>query len=646
VAIEDRTRHDRLRSLLPRIYATDPDTSALGRVLEMLADLLREADRALERALRDKWLATSTGDRSDAGAGAGDAGAGAGAGAGATADEDESLPVVDLGGAPLPLELIGAAVDLVRQPWEVSHEAYRTRVRLLAPMLASGLATPRVLLAFALTSMNGEPCPVLERREDSTQGFGLPPGTINRCRVCRGGSVPPAGTPCPFRGRAIMDATLTDNPRTRVALRRRALDPAPGTTEGGLHSARLRVRSDSLFTAKPEIVLQVPETAGTPVVASFRSVNTGEEVVIAWPLTAGATLTLRPASPHDPATPRHLQRWVDRPPGEARAPARVWVVSDGDVALLDRDVFVTQGPRFDSARFSADDETVAEAPAHFASLMQRIDSPSLPPGESTWLYRPLDRTALADALADVTGKFDVGEIDDGAEDEDGDENEDPEERERKREERREERRDQIRARLHDTMDNAPDTPSDTAVDLTLSWWTRPPSRFRLRIPRTAAVKAALATGAADYLRQMIDRVRPAGVQPMFDFAELPFPEPLEPQDALRRLDVRIAEPVEPGDRDGFTDLDAVLAEALEPADQAGFLGIFDVTRFEISRFTVTTPEPGVFEVTYFDYSLAQALPIEPGSYDQSYYDAAELHALSLEPARLDGTYFDNARLAP
>jgi hypothetical protein len=628
VAIEDRTRHDRLRALLPRIYATDPATSELGRVLEMLANLLREADQALERALRDKWLATATGDRG-ATSPASDAG------------EEEGLPVVELGGAPLPLELIGAAVDLVRQPWEVAHEAYRTRVRLLAPMLASGLATPRVLLTFALTSMHSEPCPVLERREDATQAWGMPPGTLNRCRVCRGGSVPPAGTPCPFRDRAIMDATLTDNPRTRVALRRRALDPAPGTAEGGAHSARLRVRSDSLFAARPEIVLQVPDTAPTPVVASFRNLGTGEEVVIAWPLVAGATLTLRPASPHDPATPRHLQRWVDRPPGEARAPARVWVVAGETVNLLDQDVFVTQGPRFDAARFSAEDETVAEAPAHFASLMQRIDSPSLPRGENTWLYRPLDRAALADALADVTGKFDVGEIDYGE-----DEDDDPAERERKREEKREQRRDDIRERLLQAVEDTPDTPADTAVDLKLSWWTRPPSRFRLRIPRTPAVKAALATGAADYLRQMIDRVRPAGVQPIFDFAELPFPEPLDPQDALRRLDVRIAEPVAPGDRDGFTDLDARLAEALEPADQAGFHGIFDVTRFEISRFTVTTVEPGVFEVTYFDYSLAGALPIEPGTYDESYYDAAELHALSLEPAQLDGTYFDNARLAP
>lgn len=619
MAIEDRTRHERIRSLLPRIYATDADSSALGRVLEMLADLLRETDRALERALRDKWLATASGDRS----------ASAEPPDSAEDGEDEGLPVIELGGAPLPLELIGAGVDLVRQPWEMSHEAYRTRVRLLAPMLASGLATPRVLLAFALTSMHAEPCPVLERREDATQAFGMPPGTLNRCRVCRGGDVPPAGATCPFRDRVIMDATLTDNPRTRVTLRRRTLDPAPGTTEAGPHSARLRVRSDSLFSSKPEVVLQVPDTSEAPVVASFRSLSTGEEVVVAWPLAPGAILTLRPASPHDPATPRHLQRWVDRPPGEARAPARVWALAGETVTLLDERVFVTQGPRFDAARFSADDETVSEAPAHFASLMQRIDSPSLPAGDNTWLYRPLGRDALADALADVAGDFDVGP---------GAPGETPEEREARRE--------QVRALVAQALEDTPPEPADTAVDLTLSWWTRPPARFRLRIPRTSAVKAALATGAADYLRQMIDRVRPAGVQPIYDFAELPRQEPLEPADALVQLDVRAAEPLEPGDRDGLAELDAVVPEALEPADQAGFLGIFDVTPFDISRYTVTTVEPGVFEVTYFDYSLAGALPLEPGTFDQSYYDAAQARALAEEPARLDGTYFDNARLAP
>jgi hypothetical protein len=608
VAVEDRTRHDRLRSLLPRIYATDPDTSALGRILEMLGDLLRDADRALERALRDKWLATATGDRSEPDDDAGDDGADGGdPGAIAATAEDEALPDVELGGAPLPLELIGAAVDLVRQPWEVSHEAYRTRVRLLAPMLASGLATPRVLLAFALTSMHSEPCPVLERHEDATQAWGLPPGTLDRCRVCRGGSAPSTNEPCPFRSRAIMDATLIDNPRTRVTLRRRTLDPAAGTAEGGPYSARLRVGSDSLFASRPEIVLQVPADAGpVPVVASFRSLTTGEELVIAHPLGAGATLTLRAASPHDPATPRHLQRWVDRPPGEARAPARAWVVSGDDVTLLDQRVFVAQGSRFDAARFSAEDETVAEAPARFASVVKQIDSPTLPPGDSTWLYRPLDANALAEALIDLAGDDDV----------------------------------------QAAVASAPAERANVAVDLTLSWWTRPPARFRLRIPRTPAVKAALASGAADYLRHMIDRVRPAGVQPIFDFAELPFPEPLSPGDALVALEVRAREPLSPGDRDALTGIDAVLGEALEPADQAGFHGIFDVTRFNISRFTVTEVEPGVFNVTYFDYSLAAPLPIEPGRFDETYFEAAELQALEPEPARLDNSYFENARLAP
>ncbi|MCA9696133.1 MAG: hypothetical protein KC431_01325, partial [Myxococcales bacterium] len=63
MAVEDRTRHDRLRSLLPRVYATDPREHALGVMLEVLGDSLRELDRYSERALRDRWLRTATAPR-------------------------------------------------------------------------------------------------------------------------------------------------------------------------------------------------------------------------------------------------------------------------------------------------------------------------------------------------------------------------------------------------------------------------------------------------------------------------------------------------------------------------------------------------------------------------------------------------------
>lgn len=604
MAGEDRTRHDRLRGLLPRAYATDPKDSALGAILDVLGDLLRDADRDSERALRDRWIATAAGDRSPDAPEDGDAPEEDGPSEDGDDDGSPALPTIELAGL-MPLELLGATLDLVRQPWEVDHEAYRSRVRILAPMLAAGLGTPRVILAFALTSLHSEPCPSLEHHGDETRGIGLPPRRLARCRACRGGRVVPApGTPCPLRETAIMDATVLDNPRTRVELRRRRV--APG--EGG---APIRVGSASLYAARPELVVSVPADAasGTSAVVSLRSLDTGEELVIAQPVAPGETLHIRPSSPHDPDTLRHQQVWVDPPAGEAFAPARAWITSDdGGRRNLDIEVvFASRGARFDAGRFVDDGE---DHGSQFAGIRIAIETPTLPPGDTTWLYHPLSRSELQNALADVGDAIDE-------------------------------------QRLQDLLAAAPEEPCPDPVDITLRWWTRPPARFGLRIPRMPAVAAALEAGAGAYLQRMIDRVRPAGVHPVIDISEPPIREELEPRDALDGLTVRMREPLEPGDRGGPSRLTATLpGDAVAPDHVPGFIGIFDVTRFEISRFSDLTAEPGRFEVTFFDYSLTGALAVEPGACDREYFEWATLNVLVLEPAALDATYFDHARLAP
>lgn len=592
MAGEDRTRHERLRGLLPRAYATDPTDSALGVILEVLGDLLRDADRDIERALRDRWLATAAGDRSAAAPNTEDAPGGS-----------PPLPTIELAGL-MPLELLGAALDLVRQPWEVDHEAYRSRVRILAPMLAAGLGTPRVILAFALTSLHSEPCPSLERQGDETRGIGVPPRRLARCRACRGGRVvPPPGTPCPLRATAIMDATVIDNPRTRVELRRRRVAP-------GESGAPIRVSSASLYAARPELVVSVPADAasGTSAVVSLRSLGTGEEFVIAQPVAPGETLHIRPSSPHDDDTPRHRQVWVDPPAGEAFATAQAWITSEGggrrnlDVEV----VFAARGARFDAGRFVGDGDQGSQ----FANVRMAIETPALPPGDTTWQYRPLSRSELETALADAGDAMDE-------------------------------------QRLQDLLAAAPETPCPDPVDITLRWWTRPPARFGLRIPRVPAVAAALEAGADAYLQRMIDRVRPAGVHPVIDISEPPKREELVPRDALDGLTVRMRERVEPGDHGGLAGLQTSLpGDAVAPDHVPGFIGIFDVTRFDISRLSALTTEPGRFEVTFFDHSLAGELAVEQGAYDREYFEWATLNVLVLEPAALDATYFDNARLAP
>lgn len=737
MATEDRTRHDRLRGLLPRSYAVDPETSALGVVLEVLADELRDADFAIERALRDKWLATAAGPRRavqvavpdrwvldervpailreaailDAKATQlrvarvlapeprgpvralsqsprvlvgerlvapepadfadeaamlarlqtllaplgiatlaqapsastltakgdppapdepdlrvkrlwarwllpGEAFEAAIAPAGAfiavvivrgplddssyrsavdqilsdslgfSGASSPALPKVSMVRPPEPLEHLGAALDLRRQPWETDAEAYRSRVRILAPMLTEGLATPKVMLAAVLTSLHAEPCPITERPDpDSTRGYGLPPKSLSRCAVCRGGGTPPPGSTCPLRDAATMQATITDNPRTRATLVRSRLEPY---AEGGGRS--LRVRNDSLFSARPEIILRVPEDAdpGTRVVPSFRSSTTGDEVVVPTILGPGDELTVRPASDHDPALPRHQQFWVDPPGGEAQLPPRVWIrrgsAGGGGFETVANTLFAA-GPRFDQVRYSdaADpalfdegsyDNVYLDEPAptstptltHFADTQLRITSPRLQPGTNDWTYQPLAKAALASLLTDY-----------------------------------EEEPEYAALALGLDLEAEPDfEAANTKVALELRWWTRPPARFRVRVPLVPAVIAAMGAGADVYMRAMIERVRPAGVYPLIDFALPPIVEALEPSVSFEGLDLRAFPSVEPEIQ---LDLAATFSEALEPSDASAFVGVHNVTLFDHSLFTDQGADLGIFDATRFDHSL-------------------------------------------
>lgn len=538
--VEDRTRHDRLRSLLPRIYATDPQGSALGVLLEVLADRLREADGAIERGQRDKWLLTASGAR-ERGA----------------EPEGSALPTVDLGDRPRPLEHIGAGLDLLRQPWEVDTEAYRGRVRLLAPLLAGGLGTPRAIAAVALSSLGSEPCPVLERGEGETRGHGLPPGSLVRCRTCRGGQRPPAGTPCPRRSDATMSVSVVDNPRRRVVLTRRQLRPDAGG------EARIHFDGESLLADRPELVLRVPEdAAGAGVLPRFLSLATGEEMIVARLLGPGDVLYVRGRSPHDPNVPPQRQRWVDCPPNFAAAPPDVRVGDDVDIPVI-----VSRG----GARFDADafDEGVFYSTGVIREEgglgLEHLHVPSVVPGRNTWVYQAMGRAEFEAALANLDPTADLAALPDAS-----------------------------------TVPVEPDT---SEVRLELRWWARAPSRFSVRIPRTAAVQAALAVGAADYLRRMIDRVRPLGVLPIIDFVQPLVSETIEPGDRLRAVGLGMREDVDP--RDGVVPQGLDLGEAVEPTDGGGFIGMFDVTVFGFSVFSETGAVPGLFDTTTFDYAEFQ-----------------------------------------
>lgn len=60
-------RRTRLLDLLPRIYATQPVGSAVGAVIDIMAQVLARLDQDLRRVLHDRWVALATGARTEQG---------------------------------------------------------------------------------------------------------------------------------------------------------------------------------------------------------------------------------------------------------------------------------------------------------------------------------------------------------------------------------------------------------------------------------------------------------------------------------------------------------------------------------------------------------------------------------------------------
>jgi hypothetical protein len=53
---DPRVRRERLLSLLPRIFTSQPESSALGRVIDGMATSLARMDEALTRVQYDRWV--------------------------------------------------------------------------------------------------------------------------------------------------------------------------------------------------------------------------------------------------------------------------------------------------------------------------------------------------------------------------------------------------------------------------------------------------------------------------------------------------------------------------------------------------------------------------------------------------------------
>ncbi len=552
---DSRVRRERLLSLLPRIFTSQPESSALSRVIDGMAAGLTRMDEALTRVQYDRWVGLAshlppTPDDISALEGLGQllqvtrlparishagyvrTGGRIEVRFSPAAPLDEALDELigvgwrqsdPLGAlearfsglrftltdaclsadpAPnLPPETASASLTRLQAQLEPEPgEAFRQRLLITSRVRMGGLTTPRALLSLALADLGAETCPQLERRLDSTLAIGLPPGTRKRCAVCNGDK---RGQPCPNHDQAVITAWLTENP----VLDARHLESAP----------RLRrvfkVDSASLCPDRPVITLEVRDQ---PVpYPALRSLDSGEITLYAGTLRPGDTLVLYPACPPAEASRFDGFDSPDHHPWLATHPQGRAVITDarGEERDVSSSIFYLWGARLD------DRETTFDA-MHFGVLEQRALSPVIHPGGNNWMlltFAQPDAT-FADSDDTVTSsRFADGDDLDGTRFAllDGTIG------------RGDARYAAVLLESFNKTNTGGTTESDTAnlgrLSLRLDWLTRPPASIRLRIPRTDWVATADARNALPLLRDDIARASAAGVRALVEFPALPQP---------------------------------------------------------------------------------------------------------------------------
>jgi len=442
---ERASRLHRLQSALPPLFATQPESSAIGQILAMMAGGLEELDHEMEQVLRDRWVQLARG---------------------AWPESEESR-------TPTSLERLGATLGLRREEWE-DPEIFRRRLLITVPVLLEGFTTPRSILTLAAAAFGAEMCPRLGRHTDTTVGTALKPGTHRRCakKPCR-----KAGS-CPFQDEALFTLHLTDNP---PLLRNVTFGPLVSESE-------FAVRSHSFEHDRPVVTISAHGTVPLP---ALQNLSTRETLVYVGELKSGEHLTVWPdvngqeVAPFESHVPVGHHSWRKLAP-RGRA---VWF-HDGIAEDVSGKIHYLLGFAFDDRTVRFADDTAEDGP-RFQVGEPRNRTPAVrptrPEGES-WRFWCHSATVL-EASLDIT---------------------------------------------IDAMDAAE---PDAAVDVELEWWTRPPASFRLRIPKTPAVRNAEAAGAFDLLQRSVDRARAAGVHAIID---LPEPTLAEDQSATSSVLVESA----------------------------------------------------------------------------------------------------------
>lgn len=620
---DPRQRRERLLQLLPRIYTAQPERSAVGAVVSGMAASLAGLDDALTRVQYDRWVGLASAQRRDADdtsaveqlgqllqvarlpprlnhagydqpspdrlevrfdhtapldealtelIGEGwrrprngrpplDPAEALGAlfpGLTFTLGSDERSLSVTVGNTTSSDDLAPFRAVLDPEP----GETYRQRLLVTARVRTGGLATPRALLSLAIADLGAEPCPRLQRRQDSTLAFGMPPGTRKRCSACGG----KGDMPCPNRPKAVVEAWLTENPSL----------PASHAESAPRLRRPFSIDNPSLHPDRPVLSLTISEQpAAYP---AIRSIDTGEITLYAGTVRPGETLVLYPAvtpaeaAPFDGFDAPGHHAWLSaHPSGQA-----LLIGPDGSERDVSHSIFYLWGNRFD-------DPQSALGAMRCGVLDQRVLTPRLQRGSNRWMllsFAQPDAEFADDTTTAHTSRFaghdDVGGTSfallDGSIS------------------RSDSRYASILFESFSKTDTGSASEETTAnaprLSLRLDWMSRPPASYRLRIPKTGWVAAAAARGALKLVRSDISRATAAGVRPMLDFPEPPYREDLVPTDGLSALAIaqRWTEDAAPADGGLQTGLGLTTRERHEPAEgRFSMQVVFDTTRLDWSH---------------------------------------------------------------
>jgi hypothetical protein len=381
----------------------------------------------------------------------------------------------------------------IKEISEIREEvaAFRRRIPLTAHVLGYGLTSPESLLELAIVTVGAEPCRCRQRDRDTLIVYGMPPGGGLRCPAgCPG----PSEVICPNRDQWVVEAWITDNPPQR----RQWISPAPMTPA----TPPFVLDNPSLVTAIPELRLRAlsDQSVRYPYLHNF---DTGEVMFYAGEIKPGEILSLWPQVSEEERASFDSHEVADVYGWHRQYPSgsAVLIGQEGKVTPVSEKICFFTGVRFpvnevedddkDAPRYAGEDDTEGVRfadvlhqgdvfgsgcfdTARFGSVRLRARMPILRPGRNNWRYGAYDRNEVQ-AI--------VGESSDSL------------------------------------WNNAPAPVDAGPAELILSWWVRPPARFRLCLRKNAWVRRAEERGALELLVRLVNKAKAAGVAAVVDFPE-------------------------------------------------------------------------------------------------------------------------------